>query len=393
MRVLFTIPPGQGALHAALPLASALEEAGHETAFCSAASFEPQVKLYGRRYFTAGVDWLVNDARLLRRLADATGPDLSALAGPDPDTWAHWATNNWFMRNAARAMYADVRDIAAAWNADLIAPNMIELGGFIAAEKLGIPHVSIGGGAGTARDLTMQLVEPMMWLRDAVGLPPDPLVSVLYRYLHLSFTPPMFDGSKAVFPPTIRFLRRGECLQNGERLPEWVSDISLPLVLVSLGTVFHRFIDVYRAIIEQLRDEKVEVGVAVGFDQDPECLGQQPPNVHVERWLPLPLLFPMCDVFVTHGGFNSTMEALAKGVPLVVIPMAGDQPYCARRCECLGVGRAVLPHQRLSEQIRDAVGIVLGDQSYRRAARQISAANEALTSADAIIPLLEGLAK
>lgn len=165
MRALFTTPPGQGDLRGILPVAMALEKAGHEIAICSAASFEPQVKAYGLRFFAAGHDWLIDDVELLQRLADATGPDLSALAGPDPEAWAHWATNNRFMRDIAQAMCADITEIATSWNADLIVPNMIELGGFVAAEALGLPHVSIGASAGTARDLTTHLAEPLNWLR------------------------------------------------------------------------------------------------------------------------------------------------------------------------------------------------------------------------------------
>ena len=391
MRALFTIPPGRGELNGALPAATALAAAGHEAAICSAPSFGPYVEAHGLTFFPAGMDWLINDADLLQKLADATGPDLSALAGPDPGAWLTWATNNWFMRDIARAMYADVCAVAASWGADLIAPNMVELGGFVAAEKLGLPHVSIAANAGTARDLTSQVAEPLGWLREGAGLPPDPGLRDLYRYLHLAMTPPVFDGPAAVFPPTTRFVRRETPPRPGETLPEWAVTASRPLVLVSLGTVFYRFVDVYRVIVERLREEDIEVGVAVGLDQAPDCLGPQPPNVHVEPWLPLPSLYPLCDVLVTHGGFNSTMEALSHGVPLVVIPMAGDQPYCARRCEALGVGVAIRAHQRMSDQIRDAVAAVLADPAYRSAALRFSAANAELPGMPAIVPLLEEL--
>jgi UDP-glucoronosyl and UDP-glucosyl transferase len=393
VRALFTTLPGKGHLRGLLPVAKALQDAGHESAVCSAASFEPHVKACGLQFFAAGEDWLIDDAQLLQRLADATGPDLSALAGPDPSAWAHWATNNEFMRVIAQAMASDVTEIAASWQADLILPDVVELGGFTAAQKLGVPHVSIGTSAGTARDLTAQLAEPVSWLREAAGLPPDRTLAHLYRYLHLISAPPVFDGPQATIPPVTRFLRRDAATAEAAALPDWARGGSRPLALVSLGTVFYRFTEVYQAIVEQLREADVEIGVAIGPDQDPGCLGPQPPNVHVERWLPLPLLFPRCDVFVTHGGFNSTMEALAQGVPLVVVPMSGDEPYCAERCESLGVGLAIRPQQRLSGQIRDAALAVLADSSYREAARRFAAANDALPRPGAIVPVLEDLAQ
>jgi len=47
------------------------------------------------------------------------------------------------------------------------------------------------------------------------------------------------------------------------------------------------------------------------------------------------------DVFLTHGGQNSTMEGLASGVPLVVCPGFGDQVVNARKIEALGLGLQV----------------------------------------------------
>src|SRR5215468_37593 len=130
-RVLLTLPPSQGSLHGALPLAGALRQAGHEVAFCSSAPFQAQVKPYGFGYLPAGLSWQINDADLIKRLADAAGPDLSRLAGPDPRRWITWATDNQFMRDAALAMFTDVRRIAAEWGADVIVSNTVDLGGLV----------------------------------------------------------------------------------------------------------------------------------------------------------------------------------------------------------------------------------------------------------------------
>jgi UDP:flavonoid glycosyltransferase YjiC (YdhE family) len=92
---------------------------------------------------------------------------------------------------------------------------------------------------------------------------------------------------------------------------------------------------------------------------------------------------------VSHGGFNSVKEALAEGVPLVILPVAGDQPYCARRCQALGVGRVIWPAERNAAVIRAAVRTVLGDLSYREHARHMRDEAGALPPVAAAVTALE----
>ena len=44
------------------------------------------------------------------------------------------------------------------------------------------------------------------------------------------------------------------------------------------------------------------------------------------------------ELFLTHGGQNSFMEALSQGCPLVVCPGFADQPVNAAKAEALGIG-------------------------------------------------------
>ena len=70
----------------------------------------------------------------------------------------------------------------------------------------------------------------------------------------------------------------------------------------------------------------------------PEAKGAE--NLHITKWFPQRDLLghPAVKAFVTHGGFNSILESTRSGVPLVVIPLLGDQLGNQKRVERHGVG-------------------------------------------------------
>jgi UDP:flavonoid glycosyltransferase YjiC (YdhE family) len=62
------------------------------------------------------------------------------------------------------------------------------------------------------------------------------------------------------------------------------------------------------------------------------------PHVRIERFLPHDPVIERAAVVVCHGGMGITQRALARGVPVVVVPFGRDQPEVARRVEHAGVG-------------------------------------------------------
>ncbi|EDW03360.1 GH10547 [Drosophila grimshawi] len=106
-----------------------------------------------------------------------------------------------------------------------------------------------------------------------------------------------------------------------------------------------------------------------------ETLKNQPANVHIMKWLPQRdiLSHPNVRVFFTHGGLMGLTEAVSSGVPIVGMPVLGDQ--------FLNVAALVqrqmavqLDFQSLSEQsIFEALSQAL-DPSYKQNAAKIAAA-------------------
>jgi vancomycin aglycone glucosyltransferase len=79
------------------------------------------------------------------------------------------------------------------------------------------------------------------------------------------------------------------------------------------------------------------------------------------------LLFPRVAAVVHHGGAGTTAAAARAGIPQVVTPMFGDQPYWARRIADLGLGATVAYSAITQESLTDAVRLALDPPVMARA--------------------------
>ncbi len=280
------------------------------------------------------------------------------------------------------------------WRPDVIVRESAEYAGCLVAERIGLPHASVATGSGSSLDDKRFVVADVLdgW-RGRLGMPPDPSAQMMYRLLHLGFTPARWDDGN-VHPPTAHFIRYANPRIRREARPAWL-DVPRdgPLVLASLGTLHHAEAGIFEAIIEAVADEPIDVVAAIGRDQDPARFGRVPPNVRLDPYVPQIAVLEETSAFITHGGFNSTKEALSLGIPLVVIPIGADQFYTAERVEALGLGRRVGPEERTSDTIRSRLREVLGNPTYRAAARDFATEMAELPGVEHAVRLLERLAR
>lgn len=73
------------------------------------------------------------------------------------------------------------------------------------------------------------------------------------------------------------------------------------------------------------------------------------------------LVHPNIKAFITQGGLQSTDEAIDAGVPLVGIPMLGDQFFNVHKYVELGIGVKVDSMTITAEKLTKAVNIVVKD--------------------------------
>jgi MGT family glycosyltransferase len=99
---------------------------------------------------------------------------------------------------------------------------------------------------------------------------------------------------------------------------------------------------------------------------------------------------------VTHAGMNTTIESLAAGVPLVLVPITNDQPAVAKRVELRGAGVRVPLSRLRADRLVTALTRVLDDPAVRAGARrlqgEIRAAGGVTRAADLVEQAFAGAA-
>ncbi len=144
-----------------------------------------------------------------------------------------------------------------------------------------------------------------------------------------------------------------------------------PLIYISMGTIFHQQPRFYRNCIEALGGSQYRVVMSTGGVDRAE-LGEIPGNFLVRESVPQLKVLEQASLFLTHGGMNSTSEALWNEVPLLVFPQHGDQHLVAARVAELGAGLRLLPPDAEPGRLRELVDRVANDGEYRRNARTIA---------------------
>ncbi|MFN2746702.1 MULTISPECIES: macrolide family glycosyltransferase [Bacillus] len=164
------------------------------------------------------------------------------------------------------------------------------------------------------------------------------------------------------------------------------------VIVISMGTIFNRQKEIYNMCIDALQDFDGKVVMSIGRHTNPDELNDIPDHFIVKPYIPQLELLKTADLFVTHGGMNSTNEGLYFDTPLIVIPMGGDQFFVASQVERAGAGVKLDKTELTSEVLREKVKEVLENRSYADSAADIGkslrSAGGYKRAADAIFELV-----
>jgi UDP:flavonoid glycosyltransferase YjiC (YdhE family) len=385
MRVLVSTTAGAGHFGPLVPFARVCSAAGHEVAVAAPESFADHVRAAGFEH---------------RPFADAPAEQMGAVFARLPTVSFEEANtiivSEVFGRLDAQAGLPGLLETIDTWRPDVVLREPSELGSLVAARAAGVPQVEVAIGVSAMRELMVPLVEqPLAELDALAGLPEGAAAEAMLSTPIFTSVPSDLDdalGGGANRSALHRFHDAFLSPQQGT-LPEAWGDPSHPLVYATFGSVAAElgpFARVYPELVDAFAGQPVRVLLTTGSGLDPGTLGPIPDNVHVERWWPQDEVMPHCAAMVGHGGFGTTMTALAAGVPQVVTPLfAYDQRLNADHVAAVGAGLRVDGGAEAMAEVPEAVERVMRDPAYQEAARSVAAQMSSLPPLADAVTLLE----
>jgi hypothetical protein len=138
LKILFTVQPLFGHFHIMVPLASALKAEGHDVFFATGKAFGHVVERAGFKHLPCGFDF-DGSGEILFQL-----PEWREIEAEISDVGRRAV--NGFVRGLGPRMADDLIALLPSLNPDLVIRDMMEVGGYIAAELAGVPHATISWG-------------------------------------------------------------------------------------------------------------------------------------------------------------------------------------------------------------------------------------------------------
>ncbi|MEH3153951.1 MAG: glycosyltransferase [Gordonia paraffinivorans] len=225
---------------------------------------------------------------------------------------------------------------------------------------------------------------PLNDLRTGHGLPPVAHTEDIVRSapLVLSLCGPPLQHPSASWPSTV--VTVGPSLWGPPADPDpRITAAPGPIAVVTCSTEAQQDAVLAHTALDALADSDLHTVVTTGA-HDPAAFTAHP-RATVARLLPHDQLLGRAEVVITHGGLGITQKALARGVPLVVVPFGRDQRDVAVRVEASGVGVRLVPRSLTARSVRDAVeqARTMGPR-VREVARRMNADGSARRAADAV---------
>jgi sterol 3beta-glucosyltransferase len=392
MKILILTVGSRGDVQPYVALGSGLREAGHKVTLASLTAFAPLAQ-------TCGLDFQPLRGEFLELLQTPQGK--AAIAGKG---------NPLALLRQVQPMLRRILDdaLAALGDAELVIYHPKAMAGYSLAERHGLPAIlampipifsptaafpspilPVANLGPRLNRLSHRLMISLSsasvrglvnrWRKEQLGL--GPLRDELK--LHGRPLPRLYGYSPAVVPTPADwdassvatgywFLDRPTGWAPPDSLRDFLS-AGPPPVYVGFGSMPSQDAARMTAIVLEALARAGQRGLlATGLGG--LAASETPSSVYLLDEAPHDWLFPQMAAVVHHGGAGTTAAGLRAGVPGVICPFFGDQPFWGRRVATLGAGPQPIPQRRLTaEALRAAIEAAVGDPLMRARAAALGA--------------------
>ena len=290
---------------------------------------------------------------------------------------------------------------------DLVVADFVLLGALVAAEAARIPHIALmhtvypwptsgvppygpgfapkAGPVGLVRDVAGRAAVERLWVRNALPALNFARAQTRLPALHsplqqydaaarvLVLTSAAFDWPASHLRANVRHVGTPEDkpkpAQGGH---DWLTDGKGPFIVVSLSTLNQGQTATLKNIFAALSGLSIRALVTLGPSLDAEQF-EAPSNVRLEKFIPHDLVLPHAVALVTQCGIGTLTKALRHGVPMVCLPLVGDQHDNAARVVARNAGVRLAAEASL-DQLQSAISRVTMDARYKKGALKLGIA-------------------
>ncbi len=377
MRITILAIGSNGDIQPLLALAVGLQQTGrHKVRFAAPDNFEPLVREHHLDFFPLGI----NTQELLRSRKLKAGIETGR-------NFILWFLN---VLNLVRPMVDRLmeRTWLSCQDAEMIVYSTIGIGGYHVAEKLGVPcfiatplpglaptrvfpnpggvfpALPLGGSYNLLTYLLNgQLLQALTgqyinrWRREILNLPSISFGKNPYSQLNGQPMPVLGSYSSIIVPRPLDwgehihvtgywFLDPDADWQPPAPLVDFLES-GTPPVYIGFGSMVNSTPRHTTQLVCDALERSGQRGVlATGWGGLEGA--ELPANMFVLDSIPHAWLFPRVSAVVHHGGSGTTGAGLRAGVPSVLVPHMGDQPFWAQRVVELGVGPQPVPRRQLT---------------------------------------------
>lgn len=379
-------PPLPGHYRPLSHLSDALIARGHAVTFVHQEDARPFVSSKGAGFAAVGED---------RAIADWAGPmaRLKGIIGLG-STIRRMERFTTLLCRRAPAVLEEI-------GADAVIADQLEPAGGMVAEHLGIPWISTATSLPMNRELRIpppfvgwpheESPAGLKWNEggwkvadfimrgfgktiarnaDALGLSPrNRLDQCFSPVLQLAQTVPGLDWPRRSLPA--HFLYVGP-FRPAEPEPFDLPPDPRPTAYCTLGTLQGSRTELFRRIADACDRQGIRLVLTHGGRAPGLKAEDLPGRPLVYAWIPQEAAMARADIVISHAGMNTALEPLVHGIPMIVIPLALEQPAIAARVEASGAGIRLSKHAGAG-RIADAIARLRNEPSFAGHARRLQA--------------------